>query len=168
MLRSFALFKRLPQLVWRPKKDEQILSLETQNQYADFKADFEILEKKLMPYFRDFDNEALRAQNQFRRQQVIMIVGGVIAATLGAIQAALTDESWPGLAEAVLTAWLTMVAFFVRELGAQKKYFSHRLKAETLRGEYFQFLGRLGDYADDADREANLIRRIAEIESEEN
>jgi len=167
MLMSIALFKRLPRLFWEPKKDVQVLPLEIQSQYTDFQADFDILEKKLMPYFRDFDNEALRAQNQFRRQQVTMIAGGVIAATLGAIQAAFSEASWPGMAEAALTAFLTMVAFFVRELDAQKKYFSNRLKAETLRGEYFRFLGRLSEYAGDADREANLIRRIADIESEE-
>ena len=169
MLKRITLFKRLPMLFWRPKKDKdhQIVEPDIQNSYSDFKADFDALEQNLMPYFRELDNEALHAQNQFRRQQIILIVGGVIASALGAVQAAFIDEKWPGIAEAVLTALLTTVAFFARELQAQKKYFSNRLKAETLRGEFFLFLGRVGSYANDADRVPNLIRRVADIESEE-
>jgi hypothetical protein len=167
MLKRIALFKRLPMLFWRPRKDNQIVAPEIQNNYPDFKADFDVLEQNLLPYFRELDNEALRAQNQFRRQQIILIVGGVIASTLGAVQAALSEAKWPGISEAGLTAFLTMVAFFARELNAQKHYFANRLKAETLRGEYFLFLGRMGSYANDADRVPNLIRRVADIESEE-
>jgi hypothetical protein len=166
MLRRITLFKRLPMLFWRQKENEQIISLKDQDKYPDFKADFEILERELMPYFRQLDNEALRAQNQFRRQQVILIVGGVIATTLGAIQAANANATWPGVAEAAVAAFLTMVSVIAREFNAQGKYFSDRLKAETLRAEYFLFLGRLGNYANDADRAQNLVRRVAQIESE--
>ena len=174
MLKRITLFKRLPMWFWRPKKDAQIIHLAPDDQYSDFKdkypdfkGDFDVLEQQLMPYFRELDNEALRAQNQFRRQQIVLILGGVIASALGAVQAAFIGEKWPGIAEAVLTALLTMVAFFARELNAQKKYFSNRLKAETLRGEYFLFLGRVGSYANDDNRVSNLIRRVADIEAEE-
>ncbi|MCG3163436.1 MAG: hypothetical protein JMDDDDMK_04849 [Acidobacteria bacterium] len=172
MLRSITLFKRLPKLRWRPKEGEQIIHLAPDDQYSDcrekypdFKADFDILERELMPHFRELDNAALSAQNQFRLQQIILIVGGVIATALGAIQAANVKAAWPGVAEAAVAASLTMVSVIAREFGAQKKYFSDRLKAETLRAEYFLFLGRLGNYANDADRAQNLIRRVAEIES---
>lgn len=166
MVRRITLFKRLPKLVWRPKENEQIISLEDQGKFPGFKDDFEILERELMPYFRQLDNEALRAQNQFRRQQIILIAGGVVATTLGAIQAAHAKATWPGVAEAVVAAFLTMVSFIAGEVDAQKKYFSDRLKAETLRAEYFLFLGRLGNYANEANRVQNLIRRVADIESE--
>jgi hypothetical protein len=167
MIKKIALFKRLPMLLWRPKIDEQIVQLKTQEQYPDFKADFDTLERKLMPYFRDLDNKSLRAQNQFRLQQIVLILGGVLATTLGAIQAAYTKERWPGITEAVVAAFLTLVSVFAREFDVQKKYFTDRLKAETLRAEYFLFLGRLGDYGNDADRERNLIRRVADIDSAE-
>lgn len=168
MLKRISLFKRLPMLFWHPRINEQIVPIEKQNNYPDFKADFDVLEQNLMPYFRELDNEALRAQNQFRRQQLTLIIGGVIASTLGAVQAAIAKEAkWPGIAEAGLTAFLTMVAFFARELNTQKNFYANRLKAETLRGEYFLFLGRVGSYAKDADRMPNLIRRVAEIEAEE-
>ncbi len=166
MIKRITLFKRLPMLRWRPKAGQQIVESETQNQFSDFKTDFDILERELMPYFRDLDNEALRAQNQFRRQQVILIAGGVIATALGAIQAAKANVIWPGVTEAAVAAFLTMVSVVAREFDAQKKYFSNRLKAETLRAEYFLFLGRLGNYANEADRAQNLIRRVADIESE--
>ena len=167
MLRRITLFKRLPMLRWRPRGNEQIVPPETQNQFPDLTSDFAILEQDLMPSFRKLDNEALRAQNRFRLQQVVLIVGGVIAITLGAVRAAHTDAIWSGIAEAAVAGLLTSVSFIAREFNEQKKYFSNRLKAETLRGEYFLFLGRIGNYANDADRAQNLIRRVADIESEE-
>jgi len=168
MLRRIALFKRLPMLPWQaPEKIQEIVPPETRSQFPDLTPDFAILETELMPGFRRLDNEALRAQNLFRLQQVILIAGGVIATTLGAIQAAHTKEVWPGVAEAAVAGFLTSVSYIAREFNEQKKYFSNRLKAETLRGEYFLFLGRMGNYANDADRAQNLIRRVAAIESEE-
>jgi Protein of unknown function (DUF4231) len=167
MLRRITLFKRLPMLRWRPRENEQIVQPETQNQFPDLKSDFDILEHELLPSFRNLDNEALRAQNLFRLQQVILIAGGVITTTLGAVQAALTKEVWPGVAEAVVAGFLTSVSYIARQFNEQKDYFSNRLKAETLRGEYFLFLGRLGKYANDDDRVQSLIRRVADIESEE-
>jgi hypothetical protein len=168
MLRRITLFKRLPTLRWHaPKKMQEIVPSETQSQFPDLRSDFAMLEQELMPSFRRLDNEALRAQNVFRLQQVILIVGGVIVTTLGAIQAAHTKVVWPGVAEAVIAGFLTSVAYIAREFNEQKKYFSDRLKAEMLRGEYFLFLGRMGNYVNDADRAHSLIRRVAEIESEE-
>ena len=167
MLRRITLFKRLPMLRWGPRENEQIVQPETQNQFPDLKSDFDILEHELMPSFRNLDNEASHAQNLFRLQQVILIAGGVITTTLGAVQAALTKEIWPGIAEAVVAGFLTSVSYIAREFNEQKKYFSTRLKAETLRGEYFLFLGRMGSYANDAERVHGLIRRVDDIESEE-
>jgi hypothetical protein len=160
-----ALFKRRPILFWKPKNDEQIVSLDAQRERPSLKADFDILEQKLMENFRRLDNEALRAQNHFRWQQIILIVGGVITVTLGAIQAALPGDRWPGATEGVIASALTAVAFMAKQMDSQKKYFSDRLKAEMLRGEYFLFLGRLDAYKDDASRVKNLIGRVAEIET---
>ncbi|MGE0127717.1 MAG: DUF4231 domain-containing protein [Blastocatellales bacterium] len=167
MLRRITLFKRMPMLVWRPKENEQIISLDNQNNYPDFKADFEILERELMPHFRQLDNESLRSQNQFRRQQLVLIAGGVIATTLGAIQTTNTNVKWPSIAQAAVAAFLTAVMGLARELQAQKIFLSNRIKAEMLRGEFFLFLGRVGNYANDADRVQNLIGRVADIEAQE-
>jgi hypothetical protein len=160
---GLSLFKRLPYLRWRPKEGEQIVSLRVQANYPAFAEDFEQLEQKLMPHFRELDNEALRTQNQFRLEQVALIFGGALATTLGAIQAALAEAAWPGIIEAVLAAMLAATALRTQALKAQERYFTNRLKAETLRGEYFLFLGRVGHYAKDRHRIQRLIRRVADV-----
>ena len=161
-----ALFKRRPIIFWKPKTDEQIVPLDARNGRPDLEKDFEILEQRLMDNFRRLDNEALHSQNQFRWQQIILIFGGMMTGTLGAIQAAMSETArWPGAAEGIIATLLTAVAFVAQKTESQKKYFSTRLKAEMLRGEYFLFLGRLGAYKDDASRVQNLIRRVVEIES---
>ncbi len=167
MLRRITLFKRLPMLRWRPKEDEAIVPLETQNQFPDLASDFSILERELMPRFRKLDNEALRAQNLFRLQQVVLITGGVIATALGAIHAARANSIWAGVGEAAVAGFLTTVSFIAREFNEHMKYFSNRLKSEALRSEYFLFLGRIGGYKNEADRVRNLILRVTDIESEE-
>jgi len=161
-----ALFNQRPTLFWKPKINEQIIPLDARKGLSDLEDDFKILEERLMDNFRRLDNEALRAQNHFRWQQIILIVGGVVASTLGAVRVAAPETApWPGAIEAVIATTLTAVAFIARQTESQKKYFSNRLKTEMLRGEYFLFLGRLGAYKDDSSRVRNLIRRVVEIES---
>jgi F0F1-type ATP synthase assembly protein I len=160
------LFKRLPILFWKPKINEQIVPPDERKETSALEDDFKTLEERLMDNFRRLDNEALRAQNNFRWQQIILIVGSLLASTLGAIRAAMPETApWPGVVEALIAAMLAAVAVIAKQTESQKKYFSNRLKAETLRGEYFLFLGRLGEYKDGASRVRNLIRRVAEIES---
>ena len=67
----------------------------------------------------------------------------------------------------MLAAGLAAVALRARALKAQERYFTNRLKAETLRGEYFLFLGRIGPYADDRHRAQRLIHRVAEVKAGE-
>lgn len=164
---GLVLFKRRPYLRWRPKEGQQIVSPEARADHPAFAEDFEWLERELVPHFRDLDNEALRAQNQFRLEQVALIFGGALAIALGTVQAALIDAVWPGIIEMVLTAGLAAVVLRVRALKAREHYFTNRLKAETLRGEYFLFLGRIGPYADDRHRAQHLIRRVAEVKAGE-
>jgi hypothetical protein len=161
------LFKRRPRLFWRPKEGAQIVPPDVQNQYPELQSDFGVLEKQLLDDFRRLDNKALEAQNQFRLLQIILIAGAVATSTLGAIHAALPDAPWPGITEAIVAALLTATAFAAKQLDSQKKYFSNRLKAEMLRGEYFLFLSRVGAYNDDSARVQNLIRRVAEIQAEQ-
>jgi hypothetical protein len=66
------------------------------------------------------------------------------------------------LAEAVLAAILAGVAQAAQASKAQQRYFSSRLKAETLRSEYFLFLGRLSPYNGPNPQEL-LLNRIEDI-----
>ncbi|HEX4949170.1 MAG TPA: DUF4231 domain-containing protein [Blastocatellia bacterium] len=160
------LFKRWPFLFWKPKENEPIVSPEMQQQFPALQTDFAFLEQQILEDFRTFNNQALHAQNQFRQQQIWLIIGGVVTTTLGALQAAWSNVPWPGVAESIVAAMLTTLGFLVQRLDAQKKYYSNRLKAELLRGEYFLFLGRIGAYNNDNSRQQTLIRRVVEIQSE--
>jgi hypothetical protein len=173
MANGLVLFKRWPRWRWRPKINEEIMPSDKRTTFSTFGDDFAVLDSELIPFFRDLDNSALQAQNQFRREQIILIGGSALAATIGAIQTALSTAAlhsaadsarpWVGVVEAILAAALSAVAFRASTLQPQKRYFTHRLKAEMLRGEYFLFLGRLDPYANVADRKQHLMRRIAEI-----
>jgi hypothetical protein len=163
-----ALFKRLPSLRWSPPRDQNIIPTEAQTQSPAFSDDFKTLEDELMPHFRELDGEALRVQNQFRLDQVMLIFGGALATILGAVHASLgAGVVWAGISEAVLAAVLSAVALRMQATHAQERYFSDRLKAERLRTEYFLFLGRVGTYADEQERLPCLIRRVADIKSGE-
>jgi hypothetical protein len=155
-------FKRLPTLRWKPR-DDALVPAEVQRKYPALVSDFAILDQELMPRFRELDNEALKGQNQFRLEQLVLIVGGAIATILGGLQGAFANTPWPGLVEGLLGVVLTVVAVRTRELRAQRRYLVSRVKAERLRGEYFLFLGRVGDYADLERRNRRLAERVVDI-----
>ncbi len=117
------MFKRLPSLRWSPPRDQEIVSMETQKQSPLFADDFKTLGDELMPYFRELDAEALRVQNQFRLDQVILIFGGALATILGAVHASLggTPAVWAGIIESVLAAALSAVAMRLQGTHAQER-----------------------------------------------
>jgi hypothetical protein len=160
------LFRRLPRLVWSPQ-NEDIVPSDAQAQNPALAKDFKTLEDELLPHFRELNADALRYQNEFRLDQVMLILGGSLATVLGVLHASLprTAATWAGIVEAVLAAALSAVALRARTAGAQQRYFTWRLKAEKMRAEYFLFLGGVGLYADEKERLSHLIRRVAEIKS---
>jgi Protein of unknown function (DUF4231) len=161
------LFQRFPTWRWQPRENEQIIPPAEQAAFPDLAQDLQTLEEQLMPQFRELDNKALRSQNAFRWEQVILIGGGILVTTMGAVNATFKELSWPGVVQAMLASALAAVALYARSLKAQDRYFTNRLKAEALRGEYFLFLGRIGLYADEAERVRHLKRRMAEIRGRE-
>ncbi len=163
------LFKRLPRLVWSPLRDEDIVPPDAQAQHPALAQEFKTLEGELLPHFRELNAGALQYQNEFRRDQLVLILGGALAAVLGVLHATVTQgaATWAGITEAVLAAALSALALRARTVGGQQRYFTSRLKAEKLRAEYFLFLGGVGTYADTKGRLPNLIRRVAEIKSGE-
>jgi hypothetical protein len=140
-----------------------LVPADVQTKYPELASDFAILDQELMPRFYELDNQALKAQNQFRLEQLVLVIGSAIATILGGLQGAFTNTPWPGLLEGLLAVVLTVVAVRTRELRAQRHYLVSRVKAERLRGEYFLFLGRVGDYADRERRNRRLAERVVEI-----
>ena len=163
------LFKRLPRLVWSPMPDEDIVPPDAQAQHPALSGDLKTLGDELLPHFRELNAYALQYQNEFRRDQLILISGGALAAVLGVLHVSVPHAAatWAGITEAVLAAALSALALRARTVGGQRRYFTWRLKAEKLRSEYFLFLGSVGVYADRKARVPNLIRRVAEIKSGE-
>jgi hypothetical protein len=160
-----ALFRRLPRMRWRPLPAEDIVPASAMAEYPSLAEDFEILTRELLPDFHQLNAQALHAQNRFWRGELALIMGGGLATALGVVAAA-TDSVVPGAVETVLA---TALAAITRSLGASdvhRQYFTSRLRAEHLRSEYFRFVSRVGDYADDRDRVKALRRRVAEIVTE--
>jgi hypothetical protein len=96
-----AVFKRFPSLRMRPA-DALIVSPELRASCPALEDDFAVLDRELLPRFQELDRTALQAQNQFRLEQVVLILGGVLAVLLGALQGALRDAAWPGVVEALV------------------------------------------------------------------
>ena len=106
-------------------------------------------------------------QNVFRRQQVAIIAGGMLTTILGGVLATFSSKGeiwWLGGLQAVLAAFLSIVASRSQTSKAQEKFSVNRLQAEALRAESFLFLGRIGAYGDDPTRQATLLNRVSQIQ----
>jgi Protein of unknown function (DUF4231) len=164
-----AFLAQRPQLFWRAGERHPLVSADLRAAAPALAGDFAVLDRELLPDFYELDEGALRAQNTFRLGRVFVIVGGTTATWLGAVQAALGGGvAVIGIAEALVAGTLAAAVAYVRGRRAQREYFTTRLKAERLRGEYFLFLGRVPPYdVDDAERLRRLREHVSTIEAEE-
>ena len=165
-----ALVKSLPHPRWRPGPRYPLVPPKDRAAAPALADDLEILDRELLPDFYELDEGAQRAQNTYRLGQVFVILGGAAATALGAVQTALGGGNVViGIAEALVSGALTGGVAYVRGRQAQHEYFTTRLKAERLRGEYFLFLGRLEPYRAAAreQRMAALRGRVGQIVTEE-
>jgi ABC-type Fe3+-siderophore transport system permease subunit len=158
-----ALFRHFPTVRPRLNGDEHIIPLAERSTYPMFDADFKTLDKELMPFFRQFDEEAIISQYRYRRIYVFIIFGSALTAMLAIVQIAFINTSGLDVTEGILAAVLTVASVFLSKFSPHNRYMNTRLAAERLRSEYFLFLGHLDHYANDHDRVRNLIMRVAEI-----
>ncbi len=131
--------------------------------YPSLRTEIEAADRVLVPAFEDADRKALEYQRKFRRAELAVIYGSVLAVALG-LAASVTGTSAFSFFELVLTAGLGSVAFVSKGLRWQRRWLRSRWLAETLRGERLLFIGRLGDYAEAEDPERALRRRLVDIE----
>ena len=130
-------------------------------------ADLALWCEQLEPRFRRLDHRAQILQNQFWRQRVLLIAGGLVATSLATVQAAMGGGIVIlAVLQAVLTGLLAGLTVLIRSRRAQHGYLSARLKAERIKSEFFLFLARAGDYAD-GDRLTRLQREVDDIEAAE-
>lgn len=143
------------------------------NLRAEFPAlepDLVIVRDVLDPPLMQADAVAMRYHRRFRRSELTLILGAVVAIVLGAIAAALSGNAeisaakpW-AISEGLLTLFLGAFAFVVRSLHWHDRWRRQRTVAESLRGEQFLFLGRVGGYAKAQDARRSLEERVVEIE----
>lgn len=160
-----AVLRRLPSPRWRPPDpDRTLVNLDEQVNYPTLARDLSFLNDHLLDAYRSCDSEALRLQRSFYIANMAAIVGSLAATVLGVIQAAdLAGRFWFGLVETVLAAALGGGVLLNAARGAQRGYYTNRLKAERLRSEYFLFLAKHEPYATDSTRDRVLMERVAAI-----
>lgn len=156
------LFKRLPNFHPLPREQQEIISPDERNKHPDFASDFEILQDKLIPIFREVDNEALNCQNRYRFMYLILIVGSALATIVIIFQIAFLRITVLDAIGTLIAGLLFIATSSLQLFKYQERYFDARLAAERLRSEYFLFLGHLHQYAN-KDRVQQLERRIIEI-----
>jgi hypothetical protein len=165
-----AFLTQRPRVRWRPGERRPLVRAELRQECPALAEDFAALDDLLLPTFYELDEEALRAQNSFRLGQVLIIVGGSAVTALGAVQAALGGGVTElGVAAAIVSGVLAAVVSYVRGRDAKTEYFTTRLKAERLRGEYFLYLGHVAHYDlhDAGERRFRLRKQLEAIEWEQ-
>jgi len=166
-----ALLKRFPRLFRQPPEDEPwpddrpLVPPESLTKYRTLEADISVWTTQLEPRFRKLDHRAQNLQNQFWRQRVILIAGGLLATSLATIQAALGGGNvYLAASQAVLTGLLAGLTVLIRSRRAQRGYLSARLRAEQIKSEFFLFLARAGGYAE-GDPVIRLEQQVDNIEA---
>jgi hypothetical protein len=157
------LLVRFPRL-HAPSVSRPVIPPAARAAYPALASDIEVLDREVGPVFAEYDRAALRDQNSYRRQQVLIFLGSALVTGLGGLQAVFPGQRWPGVLVAVLGIALAGSTRVVKEEALQGDYLGARIKAERLRGLYFQYLSRTGSYAN-ADREIALRRAVVAVQS---
>jgi hypothetical protein len=157
------LLKRFPS-VRSPQSSRPVIPTDERGPYPSLAAEFDVLDNVVAKDFAAADLAALRHQNRYRRQQVMILLGSALVGAAGALQAMVSEQRWPGALLAVVSIATAAIGRTSRELNTLTDYLSERVKAERLRALHFLFLSRTGAYAG-ADREAALRSATLDIKS---
>jgi hypothetical protein len=156
-----ALLARFPKLR-APAISTPVIPADKRAPYPELAADFVVLDREVAPVFDHFDKKALRDQNRYRRQQVLVVLGSALVTGLGGLQAVFPGQRWPGVLLALLGIVLVGSTQVAKEQASQSDYLEARVRAERLRGLHFQYLSRLGPYAA-PERDVVLQRAVLAI-----
>lgn len=156
-----SMLARFPKLR-APTESWPVIPEDGRDAFPELSSDFAVLDAEVAPSFAEYDRSALRDQNRYRRQQVLIILGSALITGLGSLQAVFPHQRWPGLLLAALGIALATTARFSSERASQADYLGARVKAERLRGLHFRYLSATGRYAG-ADREDTLRRDVLAI-----
>lgn len=141
--------------------------------YPALAEDLRLVHAELRPAWERADRAALTCQKRFRGTECVLIAGSVLAVALGVLAAGGSEIVWLGASassfswvESGLTGALSALAFVAARLHLHGRWMRQRTIAETLRGEEFLVLARIGPYASSHGL-VRLRERIAEIETQE-
>lgn len=168
-----ALLVRWPRFFWRPREDAKweddwpVVERAWLKDYTVLAPDLTVWCEQLEARFRRLDHRAQILQNQFWRQRVTLIGGGLVATALATVQAAVGGGIIAlAVVQAGLTGLLAGLTVLIRSRRAQHGYLTARLKAERIKSEFFLFLARAAHYAD-GDRVTRLLQEVDDIETAE-
>jgi hypothetical protein len=156
-----SLLSRRPRLR-DPSSSYPVLPASVRDDYPALAEDVDVVEQLITPEFARYDLRALRDQNRYRRQQVVLLLGAAVVTALGGIQAALSDARWPGTALAVVGVLLATSSRWAGEQESLDGYLAARGRAERLRALYFRYLSRTGPFAG-PDRVTALRRAVLAV-----
>ena len=146
---AISLLARFPKMS-APSVSWPVIPDEKRALYPELAPDFTKLDQEVTPVFTKYDLAALRGQNRYRRQQVLILLGTALVTGLGGLQAVFPALRWPGVLLAVLGAALAATTQFAKESESQTEYLDARVKAERPRELYFLYLSAKGPYAPSA------------------
>jgi|SRR5487761_1075838 hypothetical protein len=160
---TIALFNRRPRL--RLRLPEPVLvPADRVEAYPALAADLTTVDEVVAPAFREFDLNALRAQNSYWLQQAGLIGVTALTTAFGSVQAAYSHQVWPGVVVAVLGVLSAAVAGLGEERAAQRTYLEHRTKAERLRSMAFEYLAELPPFTGpDDERRLKLASAVGDV-----
>jgi len=136
-------------------------------EYPDLAVDLAVWREQLEPRYRRLDHSSQISRNKFWRRNVALIIGSLVATSLGAVQIAVGGKVWwLVVTQAAFTALLAQLAVLIRFGRVRQTYLTDRLKAEWIKSEFYLFLGRVGDYAA-GDPVTKLQQQVSDIEEAE-
>lgn len=83
---TVALLNRFPRLR-APSDSRPVIPPDKRDAYPELAEDFAALDDQVAKVFTEYDEAALREQNRYRRQQVLILLGSALLTGLGGLQA---------------------------------------------------------------------------------
>ncbi|HLY28761.1 MAG TPA: DUF4231 domain-containing protein, partial [Aggregatilineales bacterium] len=151
-----------------PVQLDNFLNQATPDAAQKIREDLAVLDRELLPLFRDRDYVASQKQNQYRLIQIAFIVLATIATLIGSFQALALNISTRNVPFwAFLETLVALIATYLATISGREpplpEWLENRRRAESLRREYFRFLMDMPPYdaVDSYERRGLLARRAA-------